>query len=46
MWLTDYLLGSMILCCYAALHLALVQWHLIQEKKAEANRDRLKPLAL
>lgn len=41
-WLTDYLLGSMIMCCYAAVHLAIVQLLLGSEEKAAENLQRLK----
>ncbi|CAE7463131.1 unnamed protein product, partial [Symbiodinium sp. CCMP2456] len=40
-WLTDYLLVSMILCCYAAIHLAIVQLLLISEQKAAENLKQL-----
>ena len=40
-WLTDYLLVSMILCCYAAIHLAIVQLLLISEHKAAENLKQL-----
>ena len=40
-WLIDYLLGSMILCCYAAVHLAVVQLLLGLEGRAAENLKRL-----
>ena len=41
-WLIDYLLGSMIMCCYAAVHLAAVQLLLSRKRKAAENLTRLR----
>ena len=42
MWLIDDLLGSRIMCCYAAVHLTAVRILLSRERKAAENLARLR----